>query len=73
MLGNESKDLKQQWIKKKLFRIVLVSIFILALFIVGAIYENYILIGMNTIFALVLNVIARNKMLVFIEKNTYNI
>lgn len=70
MLFKEIQKLKRQWFKKNLIIMIFLCILLLVFFIVGAIFENYILIGSNTILCFVIYCVARNKMIIFVEKNT---
>ena len=69
MIHKQKKELMRQWFRKNFLKLIVICILILALFIGGAILENYILIGGNTIFAFVIYIIARNNMLAFLDKN----
>lgn len=70
MSRKEREILIRQWIKIKLFKIIVICILILGLFLVGAVLENYLLIAANTILAFVIYCFARNKIIILIENNT---
>lgn len=63
------KKLKKQWLKKHIVFVALISLEILGIYILGAVFQSYLLIGVNTIYAFIMYCVARNSQDSFVEEN----
>lgn len=65
------KTLKRKWLKDNTLALCIITLIILAIYVVAKILNSIFLVAFNTILAFSVYLYMRNKMMSFIEKEMY--
>ncbi len=69
--NNLEKALKKKWLKNNIIIISTIMLAFLAIYIIAKMFNNYIVIGLNTILIFLAYFYIRNKMMIFVENEIY--
>lgn len=70
--NNIEKALKKKWLKNNIIIISIVMLAFLAIYIIAKMFNNYIVISLNTIIIFLAYFYIRNKMMIFVENEIYD-